>query len=209
MKRFVVIVFAVVAILALTSCAPDPRKEAQAEKMRMEAEQAAQDAEQARKTRERIEANEAAKAEFNEAVMQSTKAIAQARAATVVNVLGFSLAVFVGVVVVGSSVSVKDTVIGIGRALVLRAELQASLVHMDKSTHTFPARFSLVNGQQFITMLNTGQTFRLDTPLEANPQLIAALAQVATSGVLADAASRDPKVDAAGVAMIQPTIIDA
>ncbi|MBI5933290.1 MAG: hypothetical protein HY867_06245 [Chloroflexi bacterium] len=195
--------------MTLTSCAVDPRKEAQAEKTRLEAEQAALDAEQARAIREREEADAAMREQFNQAVMQSTLGAAKARANTVVNVLGLSLAVFVGVVVVGSSMAVKTTVDGLGQALVVKAQLQASLVQMDAKTHSFPARLSVIGGQQFLTMLNTGQTFRLDVPMEANPQLVAALAQVATSGVLADAASRDHRVDAAGVAMIQPTIIDA
>lgn len=200
----------VLLVMFTASCVPDPRKDAQAEKIRMEAAQAAKDSEQLRSINARKEADEAARAAWWRKVWEASLDSAKAAAKVFVNFVSFALTVSLCVVLLGAGWTVKETTIGLGRAAVMRAELSAQLIHMDSKTRTYPALFTVseVDGTRILTMLATGQKFLMDKNANpADPRLVAALAQVSTAGVLAAAAS-NPRTDAAGIAMIQPKIID-
>lgn len=198
-------------IFALTACMPpDPRKDAQAEKIRQEAEQAALDAEQLRAVNEREEEDAAARSAWWRAVWDDALGAAKVMGKVFVSMVSLSATASLCIVLVFGGWSIKNTVDGVGKAMVIRAELSASLIHMDKETRTFPALFTVseVDGRRILTVLATGQKLLMDASTNpADPRLIAALAQVTTAGVLADAA-RSGKADAAGLAMIQPTVID-
>jgi hypothetical protein len=197
-------------LILLTSCAPDPRKEAQAKAIVIQAEQSAADAEQLRAINARKEADEAKQAAWWRNVWDSGLETAKSAMNVFVNVISFALMVSVCIVLLGGGWTAKETMIGLGHAAVMRAELNAQLIHMDENTRTFPALFTIsnVDGLRVLTVTATGQKLLMDsTANPADPRLIAALAQVSTAGVLANAAS-NPKADAAGIAMINPTVID-
>lgn len=197
-------------LMLATGCAPDPRKDAQAEQTRIEANQSALDAEQLRAVKEREEADAAARAAWWRAVWNEALSTAKFMGKIFVSAVSLSATASLCIVLVFGGWSVKNTVDGMGKAFVQRAELSASLIHMDAKTRTFPALFTVseVAGRRILTVLATGQKLLMDESTNpADPRLIAALAQVSTAGVLADAA-RNGKADAAGLAMIQPTVID-
>lgn len=209
MKTWKVIVIAIGLLVALSSCAPDPRKAAEAEKIRLEAEAAAANAKQAREFAARIEADEAAKAEWARDVRDASLAEAQKAGKFVV----WSFAAGACLVIAFGSFTAKNTVDMVGKAIgnyaLMYAEVQSQLIHMDEKTRTYPAfTVRTVDGSRILTVISSGQKFLMDGNANpADPRLVAALAQVSASGVLAQAAS-NPKTDAAGIAMINPTVID-
>jgi hypothetical protein len=197
-------------VLFATSCAPDPRKEAKAQETILIAEQTAQNMRQARQIeRERADAARA-KAKYQQAVWNANMAEMIQSVKTGIRVIGWSLVVSLSVMVVGFGWTVKETSIGLGQAAVAKAFVSAGLIHMDENTRTFPGFFDVkqFGDTKFVTMLATGQTYKLDEKQLANAALIAALAQVSTAGVLANAAAMNKNVDAAGLAMINPTIVE-
>jgi len=126
----------------------------------------------------------------------------------VANFVVYSIGIALCVIALGGGWVTKETVIGLGQARVARAQLEACLIHMDENTRTFPAfTMKTISGNHFITMLTTGQTFKLDAPIEANPLLIAALAQVSTTGVYAREASKAAIIRGGDVHPFDPTVI--
>jgi hypothetical protein len=86
--------------------------------------------------------------------------------------------------------------------------LEAQLIHMDEVTRAFPAfNLTTVGGDHFITMLADGQVLRLDKETAANPLLIAALAQVSTTGVYVREAGKAAMLRGNEVAPFNPTVI--
>lgn len=203
------VIFLILVMMFLAACAPDPRKEANAQKTLIESNQAALDAEQARAIRQTQADAEKVKSDYWQAVWDSALGTAQEAANTTVRFVGWSLTIALCVVVLGAAWTVKETSIGLGRTFVRFAEVRAGLIHMDKSTRTFPGFVDVrqLHGTRFVAMLATGQVLKLDAAQSADRQLIAALAQVATTG----AAMQEMRTanDARGMAMFQPDIVSA
>jgi outer membrane murein-binding lipoprotein Lpp len=126
----------------------------------------------------------------------------------IANFVVYSVGIALCVIALGGGWTVKETVKGLGEARVDRARLEAQLIHMDENTRTFPAfTMKTVGGGHFLTMLATGQTFKLDETIAANPLLIAALAQVSTTGVYAREASKAAILRGGEVETFNPTLI--
>ena len=154
--------------------------EANAYRITQETIQAGLDAEQIR-----LAKTEAAKQKaIDDAYWNAVWASSMVAIKRVANFVAYSVGIALCVIAIGGGLTVKETVSGLGKAHVARAELEACLIHMDENTRTFPA-FALreVDGIRFVTMLASGQTLKLDEKTAANPLLIAALAQVSTTGV--------------------------
>lgn len=99
----------------------------------------------------------------------------------------------------------------VGYALALKAETRAALIFMDGKTRTFPIQPYVIDGSVFMINYNTGEKFLVNGADKApNAQMISALAQVATSGALADEARRDRKNsgNASHYAEIDPRLIE-
>ena len=125
-----------------------------------------------------------------------------------ITILVYSVIVAVCIMILGGSWAGKDTVIGLGQARVARAMLEANLIHMDEVTRTFPAfKLTTIGGDHFITMLADGQVLKLDKETAANPLLIAALAQVSTTGVYSREASKAAMVRGNEVQPFDPALI--
>ena len=126
----------------------------------------------------------------------------------VANFVVYSIGIALCIIALGGGWTIKETAIGLGQARVARAQLEACLIHMDENTRTFPAfTLKVIGGNQFLTMLATGETFKLDEKNAANPLLIAALAQVSTTGVYAREASKAAMVRGNEVQPFSPTVI--
>lgn len=201
------IVAIAILLMLLTACGADPRREAKAYETRMLAEQTAADREQARQVEAQREAERAAEAAYRRQVWDASLETAQTMGRFFVAVNAFVLTLAVAFVVGSGALTVRRTVSGLGDAVVLRALTQAALIHMDKGTRTFPSLLTDINGTKFLTSQSTGQTWRLDEKALANPQALAMLAQVASTG----AAMQEMKGahDAGGMAIFQPEVIEA
>lgn len=191
------------AIFMLSACAPDPRKEAQAFAIESEAQQKALDQEQARTQDE----------ELHNIVVQQEEVELQkerANAAVWVRIADTFITSLIALLLVGLTAVVYEvsrTAKGIGNAMVIAAETRANLIPLNPTTRQYPLFIKHVSGHRFaVHNPNTGSVILLDERNEADRQMIASVAQVQVSGVLASEArqSNDP----AGMAMIRPPMID-
>ncbi len=196
-----------ILLMVLTACGADPRREAAAYETRVIADQTAANMEQARAIEAQQEAERAAAAAYRQQVWDASIETAKSMGKFFIAINAFVLTLAVAFVVGSGAFTVRQTVAGVGDALVLKAMTQAALIHMDKSTRTFPSLITEMNGTKFLTNQSTGQTWRLDKETLANPHMIAMLAQVAATG----AALQEMKgaKDAGGMAIFQPEIIEA
>jgi ABC-type amino acid transport system permease subunit len=124
------------------------------------------------------------------------------------NLIVISAVIATCIVILRGGWTISETTNGLGQARVARAQLEACLIHMDENTRTFPAfTMKTVGGGHFLTMLATGETLKLDEATAANPLLIAALAQVSTTGVYAREASKAAILRGGEVPVFNPTVI--
>ena len=178
--------------------------EATAYRIRVETDQYVLTNEQTRIANEELAKQKAIDDAYWNAVFSSALYAVKQTAIFVVYSIGIALCV----IIMGSGWTIKETTIGLGKARVARAELESSLIHMDENTRTFPAfTVKTVDGNRFLTMLATGQTFKLNEPIDANPLLIAALAQVSTTGVYVREASKAAILRGGDVQPFDPTVI--
>ena len=196
-------------VLLLAGCGVDPRKDAIAEKTRIEANTAALDAEQARAIEKQEADQKAAQAAWWRAVWDSALETGKAVMKVAVRFIGYSFAMSVSVALMGFCFVMLRTSHGIGLAAVAKAETLAGLIHMDKNTRTYPAFRDVkqIHGTKFIAMLETGGVMRLDAAKDADRQMIAAWAQTAAIGAAFQEMKNAP--DAAGMSVFQPDVITA
>jgi len=96
-------------------------------------------------------------------------------------------------------------------AIAAKAEMEATLIRLDRTTRTFPIQLKELDGQLYVMNHNTDRKFLLsgseDVP--ATPQMVAAFAQAVTSGILAMEArkSKGNAGSASHFSAIDPTLI--
>jgi len=178
--------------------------EAKAYQIRQETDQASLNAEQMRKANEEAARQKLIDDTYWNGIFDS--AIVSVK--RVANFVVYSIGIALCIIALGGGWTIKETAIGLGQARVARAQLEACLIHMDRSTRTYPAfKSNILNGSCFITMLATGETFKLDEAKIANPLLVAALAQVSTTGVYAREASKAAMLHGNDIQAFDPTVI--
>jgi hypothetical protein len=199
-------------VLALTSCAPDPRKEAQAYAITTKAQQDALDQEQARQQ----------SADMHELDVRNAEVIAQRHEATAgeINrglikfaffVFTFGTAAICYTVFRGSQIVVK-TLQGIGEATEIRAMHRASLLPLDANGN-YPAYIARLGGGRYsITDLNTHTTMLLDVKNDPDAQMVAAAMAIRQTFVLASqsvrAADSGQSISKIDPSIVHPQIID-
>ena len=205
MKKIYQIIVIVFLSLFLFGCGNQAAKdEAIAYQTRVETDQAALNAQQVRLSNEETAKQKAIDNAYWNAVFDS----AMVSVKKVANFVVYSIGIALCVIALGGGWTIKETAIGLGQARVAKAQLEACLIHMDENTRTFPAfTVKVIGGSQFLTMLATGETFKLDEKTAANPLLIAALAQVSTTGVYAREASKTAILRGNEVQPFNPTVI--
>jgi len=184
-----------VLLLWLTACAPDPRDVAEADAMRLEAQQAALGQAQARVHQQKMWS-------IDEAERQAISAEIVRAKAWVIRWAAGSLSV----VLVAMGIGLSWGLIGAGRAAAQAAAVRANLIPLDATTRQFPLLLRYVGrGRYTLANPNTGSVVMLDTRRKEDRQLIAASGAVQLAGAIAAEArkSRDP----ASVAIIRPPII--
>ena len=178
--------------------------EAKAYQIRQETDRAFLNAEQMRKANE-----EAARQKLiNDTYWNGIFDSAIVSVKRVANFVVYSIGIALCIIALGGGWTIKETAIGLGQARVARAQLEACLIHMDENTRTFPAfKSNILNGSCFITMLETGQIFRLDKSQDANPLLVSMLAQTSAIGAFAQEASKVGVLHGNDVSVFNPTRI--
>jgi len=198
------IIFVLAAILLFGCGNQAAIDEATAYRIRVETDQQVLTNEQTRVANEELAKQKAIDDAYWNAVFSSALYTVKQIAVFVVYSIGIALCV----IIMGSGWTIKETAIGLGQARVARAQLEACLIHMDRSTRTYPAfKSNILNGSCFITMLETGQIFRLDKSQDANPLLVSMLAQTSAIGAFAQEASKVGVLHGNDVSVFNPTRI--
>jgi hypothetical protein len=223
MSRWVVVFL----LLLVTSCAPDPRNQADADAVTRASQQAARDAEQNRAQSQTI-------FERGQALWESVKAPLIWAANFLIKWGGITVAVTLCYVMISTGRAISTAAEGVGEAVkiyaITRAELAANTIHMDENTRTFPmfrqalpepistGSFDLSKpymvglGNRRYVLVNPAidSIQPLDLAHEADRQLIANMGLVQMVGAWAREARRagDGEISA-GVAAIQPVIVSA
>jgi len=178
--------------------------EAKAYQIRQETDQTSLNAEQMRKANEEAARQKLIDDTYWNGIFDS--AIVSVK--RVANFVVYSIGIALCIIALGGGWTIKETAIGLGQARVARAQLEACLIYMDRSTRTYPAfKSNILNGSCFITMLETGQIFRLDKSQDANPLLVSMLAQTSAIGAFAQEASKVGVLYGNDVSVFNPTRI--
>lgn len=191
------------AIFALSACAPDPRKEAQAYAIRSEADQQAYNNETARKQSEELQRLNVERQEIDLQKERVNAAVWNAIADTFLT----SLAALFLVVMTGIAYEITRASRGVSDAVSQAALTRANLIYLNPTTRQFPLLIKQVSTHKFaIHNPNTGSVKLLDERNPEDRQMIAAASLTQVTGVLASEArqSNDP----AGMALIHPPVLD-
>jgi hypothetical protein len=192
MQRLVMVAGMILAGVILTSCAPDPRNQADAYRVAVLADQAAADQVQARAARTLQDNQAAAEAE-------------QTAAARVAAWRWFSycLGVAGSVFVIGLAIGSSWAAVGAGRAMAAAAERRAMIIpfQLDEATRQFPALITYLGAGRFsLANPNTQNILMLDTREPGDRQAIRAAGAVMLAGAVAREARRSRQPE--GVAVI-------
>lgn len=196
MKRLLPIMF---LLLLITACAPDPRKEAEAYRIREQAEQDALNQEMNRAHAEdmhqiELEQHRATAAEWHAGLNTMIR-------------FGFWFGTFgLCMVLVAFSVSLSWSSVGLAQAAAHSAMVKANLIHLDQATRQFPLFIQHVHGTKFaLHNPNLGSVLMLDETNPADRQLIATAGATQIAGAIAQEARQS--ADPAGIAIMQPPIV--
>ena len=187
------------ALLFLSACAPDPRKEALAFQIQTQAKQDALDA----------ELNRAHLQDVHEFLMQQYEATAKEWRSGLNKMIqvGFDFAtITVCVILLALAGSFLYGSAGMTSAWIKKAHFRAEWVPLDPETRTFPL-LRCVHGQRYaLSNPNTGSVLMLDVRNEADRQLIAILGATQIAGVIGQEARRSS--DPASISVMRPPIVD-
>ena len=180
MKKILVLTL---LLLLLTACAPDPRKEAEAYRIKLEANTQADTAAQTLKQQEELHAAEMERLRIEQENREASQATWQ-----MVNrwmIVAFGLAACLTITYSGWTIS--NTVRGFGQAFVtyatVRAEVAANLIALDRGTRQYPLLRQIHGTRYLLTNPNDNSVLVLDTSKEADRQKITAQAGVQMMGV--------------------------
>ena len=193
-------------VLLMSSCAPDPRREAQAFQIREQAEQDALNQEQNRIQDEQLHQFQLQQLAVEQAHREATAAEWRAGLNYLIR-WSFTVGTFaVAVLIVVFGMALSVGALGIGQATAQAANLKARLIYLDPATGQFPMITYSGNGHYTLTDPNTKYTIYLDSRNESDAQLIAGALAIRQIGVQTRNAGRTD--DAASVSQVQPMIID-
>lgn len=180
MKKTVVLL---TLLLFLTACAPDPRKEAEAYRIRTEANSEADAAAQALQQQEDLHAAEME----SQALEQQNREAAQATWQMVNRWMIVVFGAAACVTIAYSGWTISNTVKGFGEAFVtyatVRAEVAANLIALDRGTRQYPLLRQIHGSRFLLTNPNDNSVMVLDAAKEADRQKITAQAGVQMMGV--------------------------
>lgn len=178
MKRLILL--ALVAIL-LTSCAPDPRKQAEADATRLEAESKAASDEQARQHAQEVHNADMADRKATQTEWQTTKQ-------NLIRVVGAFAQITVALFILGVGVSGVWMMLATSKAYAkyadIRAEVLANQIPLNPVTFQYPLIQYKGKGLITVTNPNDGSVVEMDTRNEADREKVKSAANVQFAGVL-------------------------
>jgi hypothetical protein len=187
-------------IAGLSACTPDPRREAQAFQIH---EQAEQDALNQAQNRAHADELHLIQVQQSQAIAQETIA-AWNRSIKFISIFG---TISVCIVLIAMAISFSYGSIRFAHAAARRADIQATLIQLDPTTRQFPLVLQHVHGSKYaLHNPNVGSVLMLDENNPADRQLIATAGATQIAGVIAQEARQS--IDPAGVAIIQPPVVD-
>jgi hypothetical protein len=167
------------AVLLLTSCAPDPRKVAEADKTRIEAEQFAASQEQMRRH-----------AEEQHAMDMQDRAAAQAAWQNalngVINTGVFFAKITLAMLLLGIGVMGVWSMYGTTKAYNRWVEVRANLIHLNPKTGTFPMLLTYIGNGRYTAMLPDNTVLELDSRNEPDRIKLRGLLDIQHTAVLAN-----------------------
>ena len=200
MRPIIRLLLGSIALILLTSCGIDPRKEAQAYETRSSADQQSANQELARQQNSELHQYEMERREARAAAIDKTVNTIYGT----IRIFG-SFALAVSLIAIAASFWTASR--GIAKATVTYAETRANLIHLDKVTRQFPL-LQHVHGDRFaLHNPNSGSVIMLNTSRDEDRQLISALGMTQLAGVIGHEARQS--TDPAGMAMMRPNATHA
>jgi len=179
-------------ILALVSCSPDPRNQADADRTRLQAQQAAADQAQARRQQQVTYDLQHAQAQ-----QVSDKWVKGVN--TFITVWMISATLGAVVATIATATGWSFAAVGLGRAVAQAAQVRANLIPLDPETRAYPLYLQHVgNGRFTLTDMTSGQVKFLDVRDSGHRQLINGVNAARLAGTVAYE-SRHHKNQPAGV----------
>jgi hypothetical protein len=208
MKALRVSLLAMLVLIVISACAPDPRKEAQAYATRSEADQSALTQEQQRQQSQDLHAIDMQQKQLEQQHREATAQRWEAAMNSIIKWFGWAGSVAVFMAVIAMAITFSRTSLGVGEAMVRAANVRANLIQLNPTTRQFPLLIQHVHGNKYaLHNPNLGSVVMLDAGKDADRQLIATAGATQIAGVLATEARRSS--DPAGVAMVNVPIVDA
>lgn len=206
MNRTTPIIIIILIAFALSACAPDPRKQAEADATRIKAEQQALDDQLAREQSADLHQAQMEQVQIEQERREATKKEWQKTFNNAIRFGGYFGVAALCVLIVYATITIKNTMLGMGRAMVEAAEIKANLIHLDPNG-SYPAIIRRMGGGRWtLTDLNTRTTMQLDVRNEPDAQMVAGAIAIRHDHALADQARRTND-GGVSIATIQPPII--
>jgi len=206
-KQILRLTLGLLALVALSACAQDPRKVAEAYRIETEANSQSANEQLVREQQDELHRMEMERLATEQRRREATEAnrIAALNAMwTSVKITG---SIAIGILLLALSVSVSRASWGVAEATAMGAMLKSNLIPLDRVTRQFPL-LRHVHGTRFaLSNPNTGSVVMLDAARNEDRQLIAAMGVTQLAGVVAQEARQSS--DPAGLAMMQPRAIHA
>lgn len=197
----------VMALLILSACGADPRRDADAYATRTQAnEQARNEAQERRITQDLHEAEmqKVAAEQARRDALQPWRISAGQWAWTSIKIFG-SVSLAVGLLAIGFAFA--RTSYGISNVAIEAASVRANLIPLDRVTRQFPLVRQVHGNRIALQNPNTGSLIMLDVPRDEDRQLITAMGATQLAGVIAQEARQSS--DPAGLAMMNTPMVHA
>lgn len=199
-RRFFVL--ALLCVLGLSACAPDPRREAEAYRIRTEADSQAA-----------LSAQELAALEYAQRIKEQDDAAAvaerQAAKSKVIQTAGNTVIALLAVCGIATGLGYSVAAVGAGIAAQRAAIFRATFIPLDHATRQYPALIQYAGrGRYALINPNDGSVTLCDTSNPADRQKVLNAGAVLLSGAIAEQArrSKDPRGFASLSAPVLPIL---
>lgn len=189
MKQITRLILGMIALLLLTSCGQDPRKQAEANRIEAESSIKANDALQNRQHADELHDLEVNEIELKQARIEATQAKRIAALGMMWDTFKIFGSVSLAVALLAVAWSVARTSYGLSNVAVEAAGVRANLIPLDRETRQFPLLRQVHGSKYALHNPNTGSVLMLDTQREEDRQMISAMGATQLYGTVAHEAA--------------------
>lgn len=207
MKQTIRLLLALISLALLASCAPDPRKNAEAYRIRSTADEQAANEAQARKQSEDLHNMELQRLAEEQARRDETHAKKVAALNAIWSTFKIAGSISLVLLLFAVTASISRATYGLANASVIAAEFHANLIALDPATRQFPLLRQVHGNHYALHNPNTGSVLMLNAAREEDRQLITAMGATQLAGAIAYEARQSS--DPAGMVMMSPPMIHA